>query len=127
MKDDSPSTYSVTNSFCPERSSTNHGLGPINFNLREPKAVVVSSDAFIPCYKEATLSVAIDEKPTTASVGPNQSNCSLSSSSLGGNTPQLIGKMVFKSGPGTANFSNINSGSSTVAVTLCVYLDYIQW
>jgi gliding motility-associated-like protein len=121
MKDDTVSTYSVTNSFLsPERSSIlDFGTASINFNLRDPKAVVVSSDAFMPCYKEASLSVVIVEKPTTATVGPNQTNCVLISTSLGGNTPTVgTGKWSFKSGPGTANFSNINSGSSTVTVDL---------
>ena len=121
MKDDAPGTFSVTNSFLsPERSSTlDFGTGPINFNLRDPKAIVVSSDAFMPCYKEASLSVAIVEKPSTATVGLNQTNCSLSSTSLGGNTPTVgTGRWSFKSGPGTATFSNVNSGSSTVTVDL---------
>jgi hypothetical protein len=62
MKDDSPSTYSNKFILSPERSSTlEYGLGPINFNLGT-KGSSRSSDAFIPCYKEATLSVAIDEK-----------------------------------------------------------------
>ena len=119
MKDDSEAAFSITNSFLsPERTSTlDYGSGPIDFNLRDPKAVVVSVDAFIPCYKEATLSVTIVEKPTTATVGSNQNNCSLTSTSLGGNTPTVgTGKWSVKTGPGTGSFSNINSGSSTVTV-----------
>ncbi|MDG2432767.1 MAG: hypothetical protein P8M54_09950, partial [Flavobacterium sp.] len=119
MKDDSEAAFSITNSFLsPERTSTlDFGSGPINFNLSDPKAVVVSADAFIPCYKEATLSVTIVEKPTTATVGSNQNNCSLTSASLGGNTPTVgTGRWSVKSGPGTVTFSNSNSGSSTATV-----------
>jgi gliding motility-associated-like protein len=121
IKDDSESTFSVSNSFIsPERSSSlDFGSSAINFNLNDPKAVVVSSDAFIPCYKEASLSVNIIEKPTTATVGNNQNNCSLTSSSLGGNTPAVgTGNWSFKSGPGTVSFSDVSSGSSTAAVSI---------
>ena len=119
MKDDSETTYSVTNSFIsPERTSTlDFGSGAINFNLRDPKAVVVSSDALIPCYKEASLAVSILENPTTATVGTNQINCSFTSTQLGGNLPTVgSGSWSLKSGPGTVNFSSLNDGSSTATV-----------
>jgi hypothetical protein len=90
---------------------------------------VVSSDTFIPCYKEASLSVAIIEKPT-ATVGANQNNCSLFSVALGGNTFSGRRKVVFKIWSWDCIFCNVNSGSSTATVNVpvsYVFLDHIKW
>jgi gliding motility-associated-like protein len=119
MQDDTESNYSVTNSFLsPElSSSSDYGSGAIDYNAKDPNPVVVSADALIPCYKEASISVNLDEKPTVASVGANQVNCALTSGSLGGNTPEVgSGVWTLKSGPGSASFSDANSGVSTATV-----------
>lgn len=112
MKDDI-----VTNSFLsPElNSSSDYGNGSIDFRAKDPNPVVVSADALIPCYNAASIAVTIDEKPTPASVGPDQINCILTSGSLGGNTPVIgSGAWSLSSGPGRATFSDASSGSSTV-------------
>jgi gliding motility-associated-like protein len=121
MQDDTESNYSVTNSFLsPELSSSpDYGSGAIDYNTKDPNAVVVSADALIPCYKEASISVNLNENPTVASVGADQFNCSLGSGSLGGNTPDVgVGVWTLKSGPGSASFSDANNGVSTAAVDL---------
>ncbi|MDI6047823.1 gliding motility-associated C-terminal domain-containing protein [Flavobacterium yafengii] len=121
MQDDSELNYNVTNSFLsPElTSSLDYGIGPIDFNIKDPNPVVVSADALIPCYKEDSILVNLDEKPTVATVGSNQFNCTLTSTSLGGNTP-IVGSGVWslKSGPGLVNFSVANSGTSTATVNV---------
>ncbi|MFV5703890.1 hypothetical protein ACM55F_18735, partial [Flavobacterium sp. XS2P12] len=121
MQDDSELNYNVTNSFLsPElTSSLDYGSGAVDYNIKDPNPVVVSADALIPCYKEDSILVNLDEKPTVATVGSGQFNCTLTSSSLGGNTP-IIGSGVWslKSGPGLVNFSAVNSGTSTVTVNV---------
>jgi hypothetical protein len=78
--------------------------------------VVVSADALVP--QTASISVNLNEKPTVATVGPDQDSCTLTST-LGGNTPTIgSGVWTLKSGPGAASFSNLNSGSSTASVSL---------
>ncbi|MGO4819605.1 gliding motility-associated C-terminal domain-containing protein [Flavobacterium sp. W22_SRS_FP1] len=121
MQDDTESNYNVTNSFLsPELSGTSdYGSGAIDYNTKDPNPVVVSADALIPCYKEASISVNLNEKPTVASVGPDQVNCSLTSGALGGNTPEVgSGVWTLKSGPGAVSFSDANSGNSTATVDL---------
>ena len=121
MQDDSELNYNVTNSFLsPElSSSSDYGSGSINYNIEDPNPVVVSADALVPCYKEASISVNLNEKPTIATVGPDQNNCTLVSASLGGNTPTIgSGVWTVTSGPGLVNFSDVNSGGSTASVDL---------
>ncbi|PKH67544.1 hypothetical protein CXF59_06395 [Flavobacterium sp. ALD4] len=111
----------VTNSFLsPElSSSSDYGSVAIDFNTKDPNPVVVSADALIPCYKEASILISLVEPPTAATVGPDQFNCILNSSSLGGNSPAIgTGVWTLKSGPGTASFSDANSGTSTATVDL---------
>ncbi|TRX35240.1 immunoglobulin domain-containing protein, partial [Flavobacterium restrictum] len=120
MQDNFPTNYNVTNSFLsPERSGTaDYGSGAINYNLKDPNPVYVSSSALTPCYSEDTIAVSIAQNPSVASVGPNQSNCILTSTALGGNTPAIgTGLWSIKSGPGTATFSDASSGSSTATVS----------
>ncbi|SHN22074.1 immunoglobulin domain-containing protein, partial [Flavobacterium xinjiangense] len=119
MQDDSELNYNVTNSFLsPELSSSlDYGSSAMDYNVKDPNPVVVSADALIPCYKEASILINLDEKPTTATVGADQYNCSLSSTSLNGNSPTVgSGKWTLKSGPGLVNFSNVISGVSTASV-----------
>jgi gliding motility-associated-like protein len=121
MQDDTESNYTVTNSFLsPElSSSSDYGSGAIDYNTKDPNPVVVSADALIPCYKEASISVTLNEKPTVASVGDDQVNCTLTSGALGGNTPEVgSGVWTLKSGPGAVSFSDANSGDSTATVDL---------
>lgn len=121
MQDDSALNYNVTNSFLsPELSGTvDYGSAAINYNDEDPNPVVVSANAFIPCYKLASRSVVIVQQPTIATVGTNQTVCTLVSNPLGGNTP-VVGTGVWtkKSGPGSVVFSNSSSGSSTATVSL---------
>ncbi|BAX82320.1 hypothetical protein ALGA_4028 [Labilibaculum antarcticum] len=69
----------------------------------------------------AELTVNFYETPSTATVGSNQDQCAtLTSTSLGGNTPVVgTGTWSQESGPGsnTTTFSDINSGSSTATAT----------
>jgi gliding motility-associated-like protein len=119
MQDDSETNYNVTNSFLsPELSSSaDYGNGAVDYNLKDPNPVVVSADALIPCYKEASITVDLSENPTVSTVGADQNNCTLTSSTLGGNTPTIgSGVWSLKSGPGLVNFSNASSGSSTATV-----------
>ncbi len=121
MQDDTEFNYSVTNSFLsPElSSSSDYGSGAIDYNTKDPNAVVVSADALVPCYKEASISVNLNENPTVASVGADQFNCLLGSGSLGGNIPDVgVGVWTLKSGPGSASFSDANNGVSTATVDL---------
>ena len=69
---------------------------------------------------QVTGTVTIIALPTTATVGATQNLCgTLTSGSLGGNTPTVgTGAWTKASGPGTATFSNASSGSSTVTVSL---------
>jgi gliding motility-associated-like protein len=121
MQDDSALNYNVTNSFLsPElNSSADYGSRSIDYNIKDPNPVVVSADALIACYKEASISIDFDEKPTTSSVGSDQENCTLTSSSLGGNIPAIgSGVWSVSSGPGVASFSDVNNGASTASVTV---------
>ncbi len=117
---ESANNYFVTNSFLnPERSSTiDYGNLGVDFNTKDPSPVVVSSEALIPCFTEASITVSIVEKPSKATVGSDQSNsCTLTSSSLGGNLPEIgSGQWSVKSGPGIATFEDPNNGNSTVTV-----------
>jgi hypothetical protein len=61
----------------------------IDYNIKDPNPVVVSADALVPCYKTASISVNLNEKPTVATVGPDQDSCTLTSTPLGGNTPTI--------------------------------------
>ncbi|MFE3869557.1 gliding motility-associated C-terminal domain-containing protein [Flavobacterium sp. LS2P90] len=111
----------VTNSFLsPELSNpADYGNGVIDYNIKDPNPVVVSADALIPCYKTASISVNLNENPTVATVGIDQSKCTLSSDPLGGNTPTIGTGVWSKSlGPGLVNFSDVNSGTSTATVNV---------
>jgi gliding motility-associated-like protein len=119
MKDVSEIDYSVTNSFIsPElNNALDYGSGAIDYNVADPNPVVVSADALTPCYKTANILVNLEENPTQATVGADQVNCTLTSTSLGGNTPTIgSGVWSVKSGPGMATFSSPNNGSSTATV-----------
>lgn len=65
-----------------------------------------------------TVSVAVAQPPTTATVGTGQTICaSATTASLGGNTPTTgSGAWSVVSG-GTGTFSNVNSGTSTFTHT----------
>jgi hypothetical protein len=45
------------------------GGAAIDYNIKDPNPVVVSADALVPCYKTASISVNLNEKPTVATVG----------------------------------------------------------
>jgi gliding motility-associated-like protein len=65
MQDASEGNYAVTNSFLsPETSSTvDFGNGAIDYNLRDPNAVVFASSALTPCYMNAYFTVNFFAKP----------------------------------------------------------------
>ncbi|WP_343021704.1 gliding motility-associated C-terminal domain-containing protein [Flavobacterium sp. PL12] len=120
-QDNTLADFKITNSFLsPElNSSADYGSGGIDFNLKDPNPVVVSADALISCYAEASVRINLTEKPSVSTVGGDQFNCSLSSTALGGNIPLVgVGEWFMKSGPGSVIFSNINLGSSTAAVSI---------
>ena len=69
---------------------------------------------------DLSLTLTVSNAPSSASVGSTQNLCgTLSSSSLGGNTPVIgTGTWSQTSGPGTTTFSALNSASSTATATL---------
>ncbi|MBS1625597.1 MAG: hypothetical protein JST83_16335, partial [Bacteroidetes bacterium] len=67
----------------------------------------------------ANVTVTYYTAPTTATVGPNQAVCALTSAPLGGNVPTVgTGTWTQAAGPGVTFFSNVNSGSSTASVSV---------
>jgi hypothetical protein len=121
MQDNAEINYNVTNSFLsPERTSNlDYGSAAVDYNLRDPNPVIVSSLALTPCYSESNIVYNIASNPSIATVGANQFNCILTSDPLGGNTPTIgSGTWSLKSGPGTVIFSDVSSGSSTGTVSV---------
>ncbi|CAN1497316.1 Gliding motility-associated, C-terminal domain [Flavobacteriaceae bacterium] len=118
MQDNTSSNYNVTNSFLsPATRSTDYGSGAIDYNLEAPNPVVVAGAAMTPCYSSASLTMNFVANPTVATVGGNQSRCSLTSAVLGGNTPAVgTGTWTKKSGPGSVVFSDSSFGNTTVTV-----------
>ena len=78
-----------------------------------------------PC--SATQNITVFRTPTSATVGATQTNCGLTSTSLGGNTPTYgTGAWSQISGPGTTTFSASGSGTSTATAT--AYGSYVyRW
>jgi hypothetical protein len=76
--DDSALNYNVTNYFLsPElNSSADYVIGLFDYNIKDPNPVVVSADALIVCYKEASIFIDFDEKPHNLA-GSDQENCTL--------------------------------------------------
>ena len=64
MQDGDLSNYNVTNSFLsPERtSSLDYGSGAIDYNLKDPNPVIVSSLALTPCYSESNIPINLQMK-----------------------------------------------------------------
>ena len=77
------------------------------------------------CTASTTFSLTIDQSPTAASVGPNQSICnSLTSGSLLGNSPSVgTGAWTQTLGPGTSSF-NPNNLSNSASATATQYGTY---
>ena len=119
MQDNTSSNYNVTNSFLsPSTRTSDYGSGGIDYNLEAPNPVVVAEAAMTPCYSTASLTMNFVDNPTVATVGGNQTRCSLTSDVLGGNTPLTgTGKWSIKSGPGTVIFSDSSVGNATAAVS----------
>ncbi|TDE51457.1 gliding motility-associated C-terminal domain-containing protein [Flavobacterium sp. GT3P67] len=82
MNDKEDGSQSVTNSFLsPERSSNlDYGIGAIDYNLKDPNPVVVSSAALTPCYSEANIIMNFVSIPTTASL--TQPTCALQTGTI---------------------------------------------
>jgi|GEM_PF-6825182 len=119
MQDNTSSNYNVTNSFLsPATRTSDYGSGAIDYNLEAPNPVVVAGAALTPCYSTASVVMNFASNPTAATVGGNQSRCSLTSAGLGGNTPSTgTGVWSKKSGPGTVTFSDSSLGNATAAVS----------
>lgn len=68
---------------------------------------------------DLSINATVSNAPSTATVGADQSVCSLTSNPLGGNTPQVgTGTWSQVSGPGNTNFSSPTSGSSTATASV---------
>ena len=119
MQDNTSSNYNVTNSFLsPATRTSDYGSGAIDYNLESPNPVVVAGAAMTPCYSTASVIMNFSSSPTIATVGGNQSRCSLASAALGGNTPSIgTGVWSKKSGPGTVTFSDSSLGNTTATVS----------
>ena len=122
MHDASETDYSVTNSFTsPELTNTvDYGTAAVDYTLQDPNPVLIASSAMIPCYSDFNMVMNITPRPSTATTGPNQATCSLTSDPLGGNSPAFgTGSWSLKSGPAgaTVTFSTPNNGSSTATVS----------
>ncbi|MBW4361099.1 hypothetical protein, partial [Flavobacterium taihuense] len=119
MQDNTSSNYNVTNSFLsPATRTSDYGSGAIDYNLESPNPVVVSGSALTPCYSTDSMTMNFASNPTVATVGGNQSRCSLTSAVLGGNTPSIgVGVWSKKSGPGTVIFSDSSLGNATATVS----------
>lgn len=120
MQDNTSSNYNVTNSFLsPATRTSDYGSGAIDYNLESPNPVVVAGAAMTPCYSTASVIMNFSSSPTIATVGGNQSRCSLASAALGGNTPTIgTGVWSMKSGPGTVTFGNSSLGNTTAIVSV---------
>jgi gliding motility-associated-like protein len=119
MQDNTSSNYNVTNSFLsPATRTTDYGSGAVDYNLEAPNPVVVAGAALTPCYSTASMPMNFVANPTVATVGGNQSRCSLISSALGGNTPAVgSGIWTKKSGVGTVVFSDSSLGNAAATVS----------
>ena len=82
VADQDETNFVVANSFLsPERtSSLDYGNGPVDYNLKDPNPVIVSSAALTPCYSEANFMMNFVSIPTTSSVV--QPTCALPSGSI---------------------------------------------
>ncbi|WP_035668274.1 gliding motility-associated C-terminal domain-containing protein [Flavobacterium sp. 83] len=82
MNDKEDGSQAVTNSFLsPERSSNlDYGIGSVDYNLKDPNPVVVSSTALTPCYSEANIMMNFVSIPTTISVV--QPTCAINSGAI---------------------------------------------
>ena len=67
----------------------------------------------------SSVNITVHQAPTAATVGGRQNVCgTLTSASLGGNTPDVgTGAWSKKSGPGTVTFSDASAGNATAAVS----------
>ncbi|HEU4791531.1 MAG TPA: hypothetical protein VFS71_17720, partial [Flavobacterium sp.] len=119
MQDNTSSNYNVTNSFLsPATRTSDYGSGAIDYNLESPNPVIVAGAALTPCYSTDSMSMNFVANPTVATVGGNQSRCSLTSAVLGGNTPSIgVGVWSKKSGPGTVTFSDSSLGNAIATVS----------
>ncbi|TWI42815.1 hypothetical protein IQ02_02912, partial [Flavobacterium glaciei] len=110
-------SQSVTNSFLSPEISSNldYGIGPIDYNIKDPNPVVVASAALTPCYSEANITMNFISIPTSSSI--TQPTCALQT-----------GTIVITTQPGVEysingtlyqdsnSFSGLNPGSYTLYV-----------
>ncbi|MFV5694749.1 gliding motility-associated C-terminal domain-containing protein [Flavobacterium sp. LB3P122] len=81
MNDKEDGSQTVTNSFLsPERTSNlDYGIGSVDYNLKDPNPVVVSSAALTPCYSEANVMMNFVSVPTGSVTQPT---CSIQSGTI---------------------------------------------
>jgi len=107
--------------------------GPVTANISSPNSrntgitglttagtyVFKWSIANPPCSaSEDQMNVVVKAPPTVANAGPNASPCGLTTS-LAGNVPTVgTGTWTLFNGPGTANFANANSATTSVTVSV---------
>ncbi|MFV8370540.1 gliding motility-associated C-terminal domain-containing protein [Flavobacterium sp. LB2R40] len=82
VADQDETNFVVANSFLsPERtSSLDYGNGAVDYNLKDPNPVIVSSAALTPCYSEVNVMMNFVSIPTTSSVV--QPTCAVPSGSI---------------------------------------------
>ena len=82
----------------------------------------IASAAFSNAISSGNVSntITVIQSPTTATVGSTQNICgSLTTASLGGNTPSVgTGQWSQTGGPGTTTFSDATSGSATATASI---------
>jgi gliding motility-associated-like protein len=81
MNDKEDGNQTVTNSFLsPERTSNlDYGIAAVDYNLKDPNPVVVSSAALTPCYAEANTTMNFVSIPTASVIQPT---CTVHSGSI---------------------------------------------
>jgi len=68
---------------------------------------------------QVKLKVTVDQLPTIAAAGTDQSVCGTLAATLAGNAPTVgTGTWTFVSGPGTITFSDANSATSTATASV---------
>ncbi|MFV8326609.1 gliding motility-associated C-terminal domain-containing protein [Flavobacterium sp. ZS1P14] len=81
MNDKEDGSHTVSNSFLsPERtSSLDYGAASVDYNLKDPNPVVVSSAALTPCYSETNITMNFVSVPTASVTQPT---CTLQSGTI---------------------------------------------
>ena len=109
-----PGTATFANSNSPSSGVNVSNFGTFKFVWRIVNGACQTSD---------TVQITFDQMPVLSNAGPSQVLCGLTTT-LSGNVPNIgSASWSMLNGPGTLNFSNVNSPSSTV--TASAYGSYI--